>query len=109
MNRSKKLITALCSLVLILNFAVCTFAAENNLTVPNECEHSCKVVQYSGINVIYECAYCEDVIIISKQELLVKWNIEYINKEPCADNNSKYLDINNDSIINAKDYAIIRH
>lgn len=109
MNRSKKLITVLCSLVLILSVGVCVYAADNNLNVPDECEHSYKAVDYKGANVIYECAECEDIIVISKQDLLIKWDIQYVNKKPSADNASKYLDVNNDGIINAKDYAIIRN
>lgn len=109
MKRSEKLISVLCSLVLILCVTACVYAAENNLTVPDECEHRYRAVDYVGVKVVYECTECENVISILKKDLVIIWDVQYVNKEPSFENISQYLDVNDDGIINAKDYAIIIH
>lgn len=57
----------------------------------------------------YSCEYCGDYAIQSAEEIYVMWDVKYVNKAPnrTAIDNSSYLDIVNDNIINAKDFAII--
>lgn len=55
------------------------------------------------------CSYCKDYYDSTSQELLNYWNILYFNAEPhrTARDNSGYLDLDGNGIINAKDYSII--
>ncbi|MCH5320989.1 MAG: hypothetical protein J1E36_04460 [Eubacterium sp.] len=57
----------------------------------------------------YTCSNCNEQVTKTAQELYILWDIEYVNKPPQATNinNSCYLDVVNDNIINAKDYAMI--
>jgi hypothetical protein len=59
-----------------------------------------------------KCRYCTDVIAqASYSQLLGFWSDEFINKAPqrTETDNSGYLDLNGDNIINAKDYGLIVH
>ncbi len=57
----------------------------------------------------YQCSVCHLPTILSAADLSLKWNMKYVNKAPerTAVNDSSYLDLNNDGIINAKDYALL--
>lgn len=47
--------------------------------------------------------------MFQKSEIIVMWNIDYVNKppQPTDIDDSSYFDLNNDNIINAKDFAIL--
>lgn len=57
----------------------------------------------------YECNDCHAVITMQPLQIFAKWNINYVNKEPqrTSIDDSCYLNIVDDNIINSKDYAHI--
>lgn len=60
----------------------------------------------------YKCKYCEKSYSTNGDELLNLWsgNTQYVNSKPQrSDLNSQLFDINQDNVINAKDYAMIYH
>jgi len=61
---------------------------------------------------VYECsdADCTARITKSPSEVIKIWNSEYINKAPSdtSVNDSCYLDLNCDGVINARDYALLK-
>lgn len=59
----------------------------------------------------YICKNCKDNTEKTSQQLRVIWNEKYINKAPRSTvyDDSCYLDIVPDGIINAKDFSIINH
>ena len=68
---------------------------------------------YSGTRtsegLVLNCSYCENTEVCTAESLEQKWSVEYFNKAPerSAANDSAYLDLNGDNIINAKDYGMI--
>jgi hypothetical protein len=55
----------------------------------------------------YRCSKCYTSITKTSTEVFGYWNVRYINQEPNIDNESLYLDVNGDGIINAKDFAML--
>ncbi|MGN1329286.1 MAG: leucine-rich repeat domain-containing protein [Eubacterium sp.] len=68
---------------------------------------------YTGINdtnqFCYKCRTCGNEISRNVSTVKSLWNINYVNKAPnnSTVTNGYLFDLNNDNIINAKDYAII--
>ena len=60
-----------------------------------------------GIELI--CRYCRSTETFSASELLERWNTDYINETPVRafDNDSCYIDLDGNRIINAKDYGML--
>ncbi len=65
----------------------------------------------SGQGVELSCRYCDSTGVVDADDLKALWNTEFINKAPerTAINDSGYLDLDGNNIINAKDYAMIMH
>lgn len=57
----------------------------------------------------FKCENCGAEEAKTPQELAKMWDVSFVNKppEPTIVNNSSYFELNNDGIINAKDFAII--
>ncbi len=61
-------------------------------------------------SIIYTCKHCGSLASQTGEKLYCMWENYYYNKDTidrANTNNSSYLDVNNDGIINAKDYALI--
>ena len=60
-----------------------------------------------GVELI--CSSCSETQRMTAESLEALWNAEYINSPPArtVTNDSAYLDLDGNSIINAKDYAMI--
>ncbi len=61
-------------------------------------------------SIIYTCKHCGSLVSQTGEKLYCMWDNYYYNKDTIDrvnTNNSSYLDVNNDGIINAKDYALI--
>lgn len=67
--------------------------------------------EFTGLNengrLTYTCSVCKNVYTTSVSGTYLLWNVRYVNTAP-ADTSLGYLfELNNDGIINAKDYAIL--
>ncbi len=107
--------TQISILILLLTVLLCSlnifvYAAEINITPPEE-GHKYVVLSINDNDVTYVCDDCGEIVHLQKSEIVVMWNIDYVNKppQPTDIDDSSYLDLNNDNIINAKDYAILIH
>lgn len=110
MKKMKKFISALLIAIIICGLSIFVYASEINIEEPKE-SHKYRVVSINEDDVSYICDDCGDTVTIPKSELIVMWDIDYVNKppQPTDIDDSSYLDLNNDNIINAKDYAILIH
>ena len=63
----------------------------------------------SGEGIELKCRYCNETEIHCASQLEEMWDISYVNSAPArtATDNSAYLDLDGNNIINAKDYAMI--
>ncbi|MDO4363317.1 MAG: hypothetical protein Q4C99_02210, partial [Clostridia bacterium] len=78
-----------------------------NESVSTDLNSKLNVEPYS---IIYSCKHCGSLASQTGAQLFYWWDNSYTNTEPSgrvSNNNSSYLDVNNDEIINAKDYALI--
>lgn len=110
MNKIKNIIFVLLLAIMVCSLGVFAYAAEINITEPEE-SHKYTVASINDNDVTYICDDCGETVNIPKNEIIVMWNIDYVNKapQPTDVDDSSYLDLNNDNIINAKDYAILIH
>ena len=108
MNKMKNIISVVLLAIMVCSLSIFAYAAEINITEPEE-SHKYAVVSINENDVTYVCDDCGETVNISKNEIVVMWNIAYVNKppQPTDVDDSSYLDLNNDNIINAKDYAIL--
>lgn len=108
MKKIKNIISVLLLVTVACGIAIYSYAAEINITVPEE-SHKYTVSSINENDVTYICDDCGETVNIPKSEIIIMWNIEYVNKppQPTDIDNSSYLDLNNDNIINAKDFAIL--
>lgn len=70
--------------------------------------HNVTFIQKDENGFNYHCSACQSDVIKTSDDLLLLWKAEYINTQPEGFNDSQYLDVHSDNIINAKDYAIIK-
>lgn len=58
---------------------------------------------------VYNCSVCGNQTALFPILVKPMWNVTYVNKAPddATVTNGEYLDLNNDDVINAKDYAIL--
>ena len=84
--------------------AKCTLTEERENAAPLG-----HMYKYDSQSKKISCIYCEDECSLSKSELEAFWSTQYINQTPkrTAKDNSGYLDLDGNGIINAKDYAIL--
>lgn len=110
MKKVKKTILIVLLAVVLFGLNIFAYAAEINITPPEE-SHKYLVSSINDNDVTYVCDDCGETVNLPKSEIVVMWNIEYVNKppQPTDVDDSSYLDFNNDNIINAKDYAILIH
>lgn len=108
MKKLKNLISVLLLAIMVCSLSIFAYAAEINIDEPKE-SHKYTVVSINDYDVTYICDDCGDTVTIPKSEITVMWNIDYANKppQPTDIDDSSYLDLNNDNIINAKDFAIL--
>lgn len=108
MKKMKNIISVLLLAIIVCSLSVFAYAAEINITEPEE-SHKYTVVSINDNDVTYICDDCGETVNITKSEIIVMWNIKYVNKppQPTDVDDSSYLDLNNDNIINAKDFAIL--
>lgn len=76
----------------------------NNLN-KHTCEYMCED-NFDG-TYSYYCVWCWQEQLMAKDDLLAMWNVKYVNTEPSYYSDGYLLDVNNDNIINAKDFAMI--
>ena len=95
-------------IVAILSIGVIAYAAEIIITPPCDA-HTFSVVSIDDTTVTYVCVDCGTEETKTKDEVSAMWNIDYVNKPPHPTDvdNSSYLDLHKDNIINAKDFAIL--
>ena len=95
-------------IVAILSIGVIAYAAEIIITPPCDA-HTFSVVSIDETTVTYVCVDCGTEETKTKDEVSVMWSIDYVNKppQPTDVDNSSYLDLHKDNIINAKDFAIL--
>ena len=108
MNKTKKLISVLLLAIMVCSLSLFAYAGEITITPPEEA-HKFTVLSINDDTVTYICDDCEEIAELTKSEIIVMWNIKYVNKppQPTDVDESSYLDLNNDNIINAKDFAIL--
>lgn len=108
MRKMKNIISVVLLAIMVCSLSIFVYAAEINITEPEE-SHKYTVASINDNDVTYICDDCGDTVSIPKSEMTVMWNIAYVNKppQPTDVDDSSYLDLNNDNIINAKDYAIL--
>lgn len=107
MKKSIK-ISIITLIVAILSIGIIAYAAEIIITQPCDA-HTFSVVSIDDTTVTYVCVDCGTEVTKTKDEVSAMWNISYVNKPPQPTNvdNSSYLDLHKDNIINAKDYAVL--
>ena len=71
--------------------------------------HRYKYTDHNNDKLEYSCEKCGSGVAKSVDEVYAMWDIKYVNKPPnsTAVDNSSYLDVVQDNIINAKDFAVI--
>lgn len=108
MKRIKNIISILLLATVVCGLGIYAYAAEINITAPEE-SHKYAVSSINKNDITYICDDCGETVNMLKSEIAVMWNIEYVNKPPQSTDidNSSYLDLNNDNVINAKDFAMI--
>ena len=101
-------ISVITLIVAILSIGVIAYAAEIIITPPCDA-HTFSVVSIDDTTVTYVCVDCGTEETKAKDEVSVMWNIDYVNKppQPIDIDDSSYLDLHKDNIINAKDFAIL--
>ena len=101
-------ISVITLIVAILSIGVIAYAAEIIITPPCDA-HTFSVVSIDDTTVTYVCVDCGTEETKAKDEVSVMWNIDYVNKppQPIDIDDSSYLDLCKDNIINAKDFAIL--
>lgn len=101
-------ISVIALIVAILSIGVIAYAAEIIITPPCDA-HTFSVVSIDDTTVTYVCVDCGTEETKTKDEVSVMWNIDYVNKppQPIDIDDSSYLDLHKDNIINAKDFAIL--
>lgn len=110
MKKIKNIISVLLLAIVVCSLSIFAYAAEINIIEPEE-SHKYVVSSINESDVTYICDDCGDTVNIPKSEIAVMWNIDYVNKppQPTDIDDSSYLDLNNDNIINAKDFAILNN
>lgn len=110
MKKLKNLISVLLLAIAVCSLSIFAYAAEINIDEPEE-SHKYIVSSINENDVTYICDDCGETVNLQKSELTVMWNIDYVNKppQPTDVDDSSYLDLHKDNIINAKDYAILTH
>lgn len=80
----------------------------NNTVMATGHDYSFTEINESG-SFVYTCSKCGGTVTRTPAEIRLLWNIRYVNKAPDDSTvlNGYYFDVNNDNIINAKDYAIL--
>lgn len=108
MNKIKNIISVVLLAIMVCSLGMFAYAAEINITEPEE-SHKYTVASINDNDVAYICDDCGETVSLPKSDITVMWNIDYVNKppQPTDIDDSSYLDLNNDNIINAKDYAIL--
>lgn len=108
MKKIKNLISVLLIAAITCGLGVYAYAAEINITPPDE-SHKYVVSSINDNDVTYVCDDCGETVNMKKSDITAMWNIEYVNKppQPTDVDDSSYFDLNNDNIINAKDFAIL--
>lgn len=108
MKKIKNIISVLLLATVVCGLGIYAYAAEINITVPEE-SHKYVVSSINENDVTYICDDCGETVTMLKRDIAVLWNIEYVNNppQPTDIDDSSYLDLNNDNIINAKDFAIL--
>ena len=108
MNKMKNIISVILLAIMVCSLSIFAYAAEINITEPEE-SHKYTVASINDNDVTYICDDCGDTVNVPKSEIVVMWNIAYVNKppQPTDVDDSSYLDLNNDNVINAKDFAIL--
>lgn len=103
-----KLISVLSLAVILGTLSIFAYASEIIITPPEK-SHNYYVTEIGFDDITYVCQDCGEKITLTKGELKVMWSTDYINKTPQTSDidDSAYLDLNNDGIINAKDYSIL--
>lgn len=94
MKNKKRLIAIICAIALLLTGGIIAFASqENELDVHTE--HTYRVAAFKDGVVKFKCDGCEDTIYVNF--------FEHINER-----NYDLLDVVEDGVINAKDYAYLK-
>lgn len=110
MKKLKNIISVVLLATMVCSLSIFAYASEINIDEPKE-SHKYVAASINEKDVTYICDDCGDTVNIPKSEIIVMWNINYVNKppQPTDVDDSSYFDFNNDNIINAKDFAILTH
>lgn len=86
---------------------ICSTTRNNTVPAPGH-DYSFTQINDAG-SFVYTCANCNNTVTRTPAALLLLWNVRYVNKAPDDSTvlNGYYFDVNNDNVINAKDYAIL--
>lgn len=108
MRKFKNIISVVLLAIIVCSLSIFAYASEINIDEPKE-SHKYKVVSINETDVTYICDDCGETVNLLKRDITVMWNIEYVNKspQPTDIDDSSYFDLNNDNMINAKDFAIL--
>lgn len=108
MKKTKRILVIALIILLALSCGFFAFADEITITPPYD-SHLYIVESINDTSVDYVCPQCEDRITVRKSKIILLWDTKYINKTVSNSDidDSCYLDLNSDGIINAKDYSII--
>ena len=104
----------------ITAYATCTEAGEKTYTCRVCSESYTEEIAPLGHQFYYngnqtwegielKCSYCDETEVCTAASLEEKWNIDYVNDVPYRTgyNDSGYLDLDGNGLINGKDYAMI--
>lgn len=85
---------------------ICGATRTNNVPAPG---HDYYYTGYDESGFGYKCRTCTNEITRGATTVKLLWNINYVNKSPkdSTVTNGYLFDLNNDKIINAKDYALL--
>ena len=94
MRKMKNIISVVLLSIMVCSLSVFSYAAEINITEPEE-SHKYSVASINDNDVTYVCDDCGDTVNIPKSEIIVMWNIDYVNKppQPTDVDDSSYLEI----------------
>lgn len=108
MKKLKNIISVVLLAIMVCSLSIFAYASEINIDEPKE-SHKYVASSINENDVTYICDDCGETVNVSKSELIIMWNIDYVNKppQPTDIDDSSYFDLNNDNIINAKDFAIL--
>ena len=85
----------------------CSVCGKLNNVKTSAYGHDYSYIGISNGKMNYKCNVCDNEVSYEPDEILVMWDPKYLNTQPIRGDYSQYLEVVQDGIINAKDYAVI--